>query len=86
MTTSMEKGYRQLSTGQAKKLMLLALIKMPRLLILDEPTQGLDELNRKAVLDFLEQVATENLSTLLYVSHRRRRDEHRDFFKFQLQL
>jgi len=57
---------------------------VPRLLILDEPTQGLDELNRKAVLDFLEQVTKEGLSTILYVSHRR--DEFRDFFKFHIQF
>ena len=55
-----------------------ALIKLPRLLILDEPTQGLDELNRKAVLDFIEDIAGENICTILYVSHRE--DEFRDFF------
>ncbi len=55
-----------------------ALIKVPKLLILDEPTQGLDELNRKAVLDFIESVATKNICTILYVSHRE--DEFRDFF------
>lgn len=55
-----------------------ALIKLPRLLILDEPTQGLNDLNRKAVLDFIEDAARENISTILYVSHRE--DEFRDFF------
>jgi molybdate transport system ATP-binding protein len=55
-----------------------ALIKLPRLLILDEPTQGLDESNRKAVLDFIEAIAGENICTILYVSHRA--DEFRDFF------
>ncbi|MCM2284239.1 MAG: ATP-binding cassette domain-containing protein [Desulfobacula sp.] len=55
-----------------------ALIKLPRLLILDEPTQGLDESNRKAVLDFIETIAGENICTILYVSHRE--DEFRDFF------
>ncbi|MFO7911462.1 MAG: ATP-binding cassette domain-containing protein [Desulfotignum sp.] len=55
-----------------------ALIKTPRLLVLDEPTQGLDELNRSAILDFLAEVARENLGTILYVSHRE--DEFRPFF------
>jgi molybdate transport system ATP-binding protein len=55
-----------------------ALIKGPKLLILDEPTQGLDTPNRNAVLDFLALVAKDHLSTILYVSHRE--DECRDFF------
>ncbi|MEX1313314.1 MAG: ATP-binding cassette domain-containing protein [Desulfotignum sp.] len=55
-----------------------ALIKGPELLILDEPTQGLDTPNRVAVLNFLADVAKDNLSTIVYVSHRE--DECRDFF------
>jgi len=77
--------FRNLSyADQRLALIARALIKVPRLLILDEPTQGLDEANRKAVLDFLEGVAKKNLSTILYVSHRR--DEFRDFFKSRIRL
>ncbi|MBU0973557.1 MAG: ATP-binding cassette domain-containing protein [Proteobacteria bacterium] len=77
--------FRQLGyADQRLALIARALIKVPRLLILDEPTQGLDALNRTAVLNFLEQVAKEGLSTLLYVSHRQ--DEHRDFFKCRIRL
>ncbi|WDP90225.1 MAG: ATP-binding cassette domain-containing protein [Desulfobacter sp.] len=61
-----------------------ALIKLPPLLILDEPTQGLDQANREALLDFLEAVAGERLSTILYVSHRE--DEYRNFFATHLKL
>jgi molybdate transport system ATP-binding protein len=63
---------------QRLALIARALIKGPKLLILDEPTQGLDTPNRNAVLDFLTLVAKDHLSTILYVSHRE--DECRDFF------
>lgn len=77
--------FRRLSyADQRLTLIARALIKMPRLLVLDEPTQGLDDTNRKAVLDFLEQVAEERLSTILYVSHRR--DEYRDFFTNHVEM
>jgi molybdate transport system ATP-binding protein len=61
-----------------------ALIKLPQLLILDEPTQGLDERNRMALLDFLAEIAMEQLATILYVSHRP--DEYRDFFSQQVRF
>jgi molybdate transport system ATP-binding protein len=55
-----------------------ALIKLPKLLVLDEPTQGLDDANRARLLDFLEVIADRRVSTIVYVSHRR--DEFRSFF------
>ncbi len=71
--------FRQLSYGEQRLILIArALIKVPRLLVLDEPTQGLDEPNRKALLDFLEEIAAGGICTILYVSHRE--DEHRDFF------
>lgn len=77
--------FRDLAFSRQRLVLIArALIKVPRLLILDEPTQGLDESNRKAVLDFLEEVAGENLCTILYVSHRA--DEYRSFFKQRLKM
>jgi len=77
--------FRRLSYGEQRLLLLArALIKAPRLLILDEPTQGLDESNRGALLDFLAQIAAEELSTIVYVSHRL--DEFRPFFRQQLRF
>ncbi len=71
--------FRDLSYADQRLVLIArALIKGPKLLILDEPTQGLDKPNRDAVLDFLADVAKDNLSTILYVSHRK--DECRHFF------
>jgi molybdate transport system ATP-binding protein len=75
--------FRQLSWGH-QRLVLIArgLIKQPSLLILDEPTQGLDDLNRHLVLAFIERLAALQRTTLLFVSHRH--DEHLDLFKNQI--
>jgi molybdate transport system ATP-binding protein len=71
--------FRDLSFADQRLVLIArALIKGPELLILDEPTQGLDTPNRVALLDFLGDVAKDDLSTILYVSHRE--DECRDFF------
>lgn len=72
--------FRQLSWGQ-QRLVLIArgLIKQPPLLILDEPTQGLDDLNRHLVLAFIEKLADLKRTTLLFVSHRQ--DEQLSLFK-----
>ena len=77
--------FRRLSYGEQRLVLLArALIKKPRLLVLDEPTEGLDKANRRALLDFLEQTAAEQLSTILYISHRQ--DEHRPFFRQHLEF
>ncbi|WP_028585793.1 ATP-binding cassette domain-containing protein [Desulfogranum mediterraneum] len=77
--------FRRLSYAEQRLLLIgRALIKVPRLLILDEPTQGLDQGTRKALLDLLAEIAAEELCTLLYVSHRQ--DEYRPFFRHQLVL
>ena len=75
-----DKPFRALSYGEQRLLLLArALIKVPRLLVLDEPTHGLDQANRTAILDFLEEVARQEWCTVLYVSHRP--DEYRPFFR-----
>jgi len=85
MAKETDTPFRQLSHAQQRLVLIArALIKIPRLLILDEPTQGLDESNRKAVLDFLADVAKEGLCTILYVSHRE--DEYRSFFNQHLRM
>ena len=77
--------FRRLSFAEQRLVLIgRALIKQPKLLILDEPTQGLDDINRGRLLDFLEEIAEKQLSTILFVSHRK--DEHRSIFTQQIQL
>lgn len=72
--------FRRLGYGEQRLVLIArALIKMPRLLVLDEPTHGLDDVNRASLLDFLEVVVDKKISTIIYVSHRR--DEYRRFFR-----
>lgn len=75
--------FRKLSFGQ-QRLILIArgLIKQPRLLILDEPTLGLDDMNRHLVLHFIEKLAALKQTTILFVSHRT--DEQLPLFKHEI--
>lgn len=78
-------SFRSLSYGEQRlALIARALIKSPYLLILDEPTQGLDELNRHRLLNFLEHLAEQQHSTMLLVSHRK--DEFLPIFKQHIKL
>ncbi len=77
--------FRRLNFAEQRLLLIgRALIKQPKLLILDEPTQGLDDANRNCLLDLLEEIDNRKLSTILFVSHRK--DEHRAFFKTEIRL
>jgi ABC-2 type transport system ATP-binding protein len=65
-----EQKIQGLSHGQrVKAAILLALARRPRLLVLDEPTTGLDPVARKEVLgEFMTAVADED-RTILFSSH-----------------
>ncbi len=78
-----KRSFSSLSYGQQRlALIARALVKQPPLVILDEPTQGLDDLNRHLVLACLRQLATLQRTTLLFVSHRQ--DEHLPLFRKHL--
>jgi molybdate transport system ATP-binding protein len=65
-----ERIFNQLSFGE-QRMMLLArsLVKMPPILILDEPCQGLDRINRARILDAIEVVGSHSRTNIIYVTH-----------------
>jgi molybdate transport system ATP-binding protein len=62
--------FRELSYGQQRLVLIArAAIKVPRLLVLDEPTSGLDAENRERVHVLVRSLCTQQLSTVLMVTH-----------------
>ncbi|MGO3911751.1 ATP-binding cassette domain-containing protein, partial [Huaxiibacter chinensis] len=62
--------FHGLSWGQQRlALIVRALVKHPTLLILDEPLQGLDPLNRQLIRRFVDVLIGEGETQLLFVSH-----------------
>jgi ABC-2 type transport system ATP-binding protein len=64
-----KKKFGQLSFGNKKKVgVIQALMHKPKLLILDEPTNGLDPLVQKTLMEMLRE-ANKNGSTIFFSSH-----------------
>ena len=62
--------FRSLSWGQQRLVLIArALVKHPTLLILDEPLQGLDTINRQLVKHWINLLIREGNTQLLFVSH-----------------
>jgi molybdate transport system ATP-binding protein len=63
--------FRELSFGQQRLVLIArAAIKVPPLVVLDEPSSGLDADNRSRVLELVESLCKQHKTTVLMVTHR----------------
>ena len=72
MNAIKDKSFQFLSNGH-KRLVLIAraMVKHPPLLILDEPTNGLDDTDAKLFSELVNKIAKESQTAIIYVSHRK---------------
>lgn len=69
LTDKVDTKIGKLSSGQQQKIQLgITIINKPQLLILDEPTKGLDPVNRSLLLDILDELNKQG-STILFSTH-----------------
>lgn len=72
--------FHDLSMGQKRLVMTTrAMIKHPLLLILDEPTAGLDDASAKLLVELVNKVARESDTATIFVSHRNEPGLNPDF-------
>jgi molybdate transport system ATP-binding protein len=64
------KTFNQLSYGEQRMILLArSMVKMPQLLILDEPYQGLDRINRQRIIDAINVIGHHRGTNIIYVTH-----------------
>ena len=62
--------YHEVSFGQQRLVLLArAMVKKPKILILDEPCVGLDDYHRQLILGVLDLIGKQTHTRLIYVSH-----------------
>lgn len=70
MEKHIDTPFRNLSYGEQRLVLLArAMVKQPDLLILDEPCQGLDDINREMVLKLVDHLGKTGTTQILYVTH-----------------
>jgi len=65
-----DKRFNQLSSGQKQRVLIArALAARPDILVLDEPTAGVDAVATRGLLEFISQIHVEQRLTVLLVTH-----------------
>jgi ABC-2 type transport system ATP-binding protein len=69
-TSRMDRSLSDLSRGMQQKVAIArALLTSPTLLLLDEPTTGLDPVSKEQVQEFVEYIREEHDATILLTTH-----------------
>jgi molybdate transport system ATP-binding protein len=72
--------FLSLSRGHQRLVLIArAMVKNPPLLILDEPTNGLDDSDAVLFCELINKIATETKTAILYVSHRKEANLNPEF-------
>jgi molybdate transport system ATP-binding protein len=70
VTRLLGRDFASLSEGECRLVLIArALVKRPRLLVLDEPCHGLDDAHRARVREIVERVGRAGRCSILYVTH-----------------
>ncbi|KPI53849.1 antibiotic ABC transporter ATP-binding protein [Clostridioides difficile] len=77
LTDVKKKKVKKLSGGMQRRLNIgIALLNHPKILILDEPTVGVDPQSRNHIFNFIKNISEKQKTTVIYTSHYMEEIEH----------